>query len=28
MRDLGIRWPSFKGEEVRDLAAALNGTEQ
>ncbi len=24
MRDLGIRWPSFTGEEMRDLAAALN----
>jgi hypothetical protein len=21
---MGIRWPSFKGEEMRDLAAALN----
>jgi cytochrome c2 len=30
MRDLGIRWPSFRGEEMRDLVAALNapgGTE-
>ncbi len=24
MRDLGVRWPSFKGDEMRDLAAALN----
>ncbi len=28
MRDLGIRWPSFKGEEMRDLAAALNSPER
>lgn len=24
MRDLGIRWPSFRGDEMRDLVAALN----
>ena len=24
MRDLGVRWPSFRGEEMRDLVAALN----
>lgn len=24
MRDLGIRWPSFRGDEMRDLLAALN----
>jgi mono/diheme cytochrome c family protein len=24
MRDLGVRWPSFTGEEMRHLVAALN----
>jgi mono/diheme cytochrome c family protein len=24
MRDLGVRWPSLSGEEMRDLLAALN----
>ncbi len=24
MRDLGVRWPSFQGDEMRDVVAALN----
>ncbi len=28
MRDLGVRWPSLHGDEMRDLAAALNAPDR
>lgn len=28
MRDLGVRWPTFRGDEMRDLVAALNAPER
>jgi hypothetical protein len=28
MRDLGVRWPSLSGDEMRDLVAALNAPER
>lgn len=28
MRDLGVRWPTFRGDEMRDLVAVLNAPER